>query len=413
MSERSGRLWRVRLLWGLGLGLLLSGGVMVHALAGSAHPVADAGDDFNAVTGVPASLDGSDSFDPDAGLLTFRWRLQHAPKGSAATLTDPTQPNPTFTPDVPGKYKFKLVVTNGSHDSPPAHVTVTAFAPGTAPPNARLGQDQRGFGGTPVMLDGSASDDPEGEPLILLWSFTKIPHGSVLTDANLVFRDTATPSFTPDVHGTYRIALQVSDDALTDDAIVEVVVGSTPGPNADAGQDQIVEGLRPVTLDGRGSNDPDGESAPMSYAWWLVARPPGSALASGDLQHATTATPTFTPDVVGTYIFRLQVSDGAISDADNVLIEVTPQMNRPPVAENDAAVTDENASVGITVLGNDVDPDGDPLTLTGVTPGANGGTAAITGVTVTYTPPPTWSAPTPSPTRSATGAAGRPRRPSR
>jgi len=391
VSRRSGRLWRTRLLWGLSLILLLTGGVLIHALAAPpARPVADAGDNVNAATGVSTILDGSESFDPDARLLTFRWRLQRAPGGSVATLADPTRPNPTFTPDVPGMYKFELVVTSGSQNSLSAHVTVTAFAPGSAPPNARPGWDQSGFVGTPVGLDGSASDDPEGAPLTFRWSFTRIPHGSALTDADLAARDTATPLFIPDVRGTYRLTLRVSDGTLTDDAIVEVVVSPTPGPNADAGPDRLVEGLGPVTLDGRSSHDPDGTPSPVSYSWWLVARPPGSALTSGDLQQATTATPTFTPDVVGAYIFRLSVSDGAQSDADNVLIEVTPLTNHPPVAGDDAAVTDENASVGITVLGNDMDPDGDPLTITSAQ-GTNGGTATINGATVTYTPPLNWS----------------------
>ncbi len=104
----------------------------------------------------------------ECALLTFRWTLEGAPSGSAATLADPTQPNPTFTPDLPGPYGFSLVVNNGAYDSPPAYVTVTAFAPGTAPPNARPGRDQRGFVGAPVRLDGSASDDPEGAPLTFL-----------------------------------------------------------------------------------------------------------------------------------------------------------------------------------------------------------------------------------------------------
>lgn len=205
----------------------------------------------------------------------------------------------------------------------------------------------------------------------------------------------------------------MSDGALTDEANVEVLVGLTPGLNADAGPDQLVTGFGPVTLDGRDSNDPDGGPAPVSYSWWLVARPPDSALTSDVLQDATTATPTFTPDVVGSYIFRLSVSDGAAGDADNVLVEVAPQVNRQPVAQDDTAVTDVNAPVGITVLGNDTDPNGDPLTITGVTQGTNGGTVAINGATVTYTPPLNWSAPTVSPTRSATDAAGPPRPPSR
>lgn len=399
MSGRSGRFWRAKLLWGLSVGVLLSGGVMVHALApfdpaGAGHdatvrvsrPVANAGDDFNAVTETPTTLDGSASFDPDARLLTFHWRLQHAPRGSAATLVDPTQPNPTFTPDVPGKYKFELVVSNGSQDSRPAHVTVTAFEPGHAPPNARLDRDQSGFVGTPVLFDGSASNDPEGAPLTFLWSFTKIPHGSVLTNANIAARDTATPSFTPDVRGEYRLALQVSDGTHMDEATVEVDVRVHVGPNADAGPDQLVTGLVPVTLDGSGSHDPDGGPAPLQFEWWLVSRPPGSALTTDALQNATTAIPTFTPDVAGQYVFRLRVSDGADADADNVLIEVVPgPTNRPPIAQDDVATTDEDAPVVISVLGNDSDPDGDPLTITGVTQGTKGG-VSIGGVTVTYTP---------------------------
>ncbi|HWR21772.1 MAG TPA: tandem-95 repeat protein, partial [Verrucomicrobiae bacterium] len=404
MSARSGRLWRARCLWGLSLGLVLSGGVMVHALtpsdlAGSTlnasvhvgRPVAHAGDNFNAATGTPTTLDGSASFDQDARLLTFRWRLQHAPRGSAATLVDSTQPNPTFTPDVPGRYKFELVVTNGSRDSSPAYVKMTAFASGTAPPNARPGRDQSGFVGTPVALDGGESDDPEDALLLFVWSFRRVPPHSSLTSADIVGRDTAMPSFIPDVRGEYRLLFQVSDGVLTDEAIVLVVADSLVGPHADAGPDQLVEGLGPITLDGRDSNDSDGRPSPVSYSWRLVARPPGSALTTDALQHATTVTPTFTPDVLGAYIFRLQVSDGSSTDEDNVLIEVASQVNHPPIAQDDAAVTDENAPVGITVLGNDMDPDSDPLTITDVTQGANGGTVAINGVTATYTPPANWS----------------------
>jgi len=400
MRKRAAGRWRASILWGLGLGLLLlSGGVVGRAQTASkvagpvgdarvrvSGPVARAGEDYNAVTGAPTTLDGSDSFDPNKGLLTFTWKLTRRPRSSTAALADPTRPNPTFTPDLPGQYRFTLVVNNGERDSRRDRVTVTAFAPGNAPPNAHPGPDQWGFVGTPVVLDGSDSDDPEGAPLTFLWSFTSLPLGSALTNANLAARDTAGPSFIPDVPGTYRITLRVSDGALTDDAIVGVVVSPTPGPNADAGPDQVVTGLAPVTLDGRGSNDPDGGPSPLSYSWWLVSRPPGSALASDALQDATTATPTFTPDVVGPYIWRLHVSDGASSDEDNVLIEALQgTANQPPVAQDDVATTDEDVPVIISVLGNDSDPDGDPLTITGVTQGAKGG-VSIGGVNVTYTP---------------------------
>jgi VCBS repeat-containing protein len=57
----------------------------------------------------------------------------------------------------------------------------------------------------------------------------------------------------------------------------------------------------------------------------------------------------------------------------------------PPVANPDTAEVDEDASVIIDVLGNDTDPNGDPLTVTGAT--APNGTVVINGDgTLTFTP---------------------------
>ncbi|MEO8451735.1 MAG: Ig-like domain-containing protein, partial [Gemmatimonadota bacterium] len=62
--------------------------------------------------------------------------------------------------------------------------------------------------------------------------------------------------------------------------------------------------------------------------------------------------------------------------------------NQGPVATDDAAATPEDSPVSIAVLGNDSDPDSDPLTVTAVTQPANG-TATINsaGTAVSYSPP--------------------------
>ncbi|MFN7782067.1 MAG: Ig-like domain-containing protein [Lysobacterales bacterium] len=68
--------------------------------------------------------------------------------------------------------------------------------------------------------------------------------------------------------------------------------------------------------------------------------------------------------------------------------QLGPQVlvNRAPLAANDSATVDRNASaVSIAVLGNDSDPDGDTLTITATTAPANG-TATISGRNVLYTP---------------------------
>ena len=57
-----------------------------------------------------------------------------------------------------------------------------------------------------------------------------------------------------------------------------------------------------------------------------------------------------------------------------------------PTANNDTAVTFEATAVTINVLANDVDPDGDQLTVTSVGPAAHGTVINNGNGTVTYTP---------------------------
>jgi hypothetical protein len=60
--------------------------------------------------------------------------------------------------------------------------------------------------------------------------------------------------------------------------------------------------------------------------------------------------------------------------------------NKPPVARDDSTSTVENVPVTINVISNDVDPDGDALTITAVTQPANGTAANNGDGTITYTP---------------------------
>ena len=99
------------------------------------------------------------------------------------------------------------------------------------------------------------------------------------------------------------------------------LVAGNSAPVANAGPDQSVDVGTAVTLDGTGSSDPDGD--PLSYNWAFVSRPSGS---SASLSGASTATPTFTPDVEGDYLVELTVSDGnGGSDTDQVTVTAMPE----------------------------------------------------------------------------------------
>ncbi|MGW8323763.1 MAG: PKD domain-containing protein, partial [Thermodesulfobacteriota bacterium] len=73
-------------------------------------PVADAGDDFQALVDSRVCLDGSGSHDPDReGSITFSWSQLEGP---LVTLDGSDSDSPCFTPSVDGDYVFVLTVSD-------------------------------------------------------------------------------------------------------------------------------------------------------------------------------------------------------------------------------------------------------------------------------------------------------------
>jgi hypothetical protein len=88
----------------------------VTVTADNSPPTANPGGPYNGLTGIPVSLSGSASSDPDAGqTLSFAWDLGDGSLGSGATL------NHTYT--APGNYIVSLTVT----DNGPPPLSHTAF----------------------------------------------------------------------------------------------------------------------------------------------------------------------------------------------------------------------------------------------------------------------------------------------
>ncbi len=82
-----------------------------------------------------------------------------------------------------------------------------------------------------------------------------------------------------------------------------------------------------VTLDARASSDANND--PLSYAWTLVSAPSSSTLLM--LSAATSARPSFVPDVAGVYNFNLVVSDGRANSAPvAVAVQVQPRQVTAP-----------------------------------------------------------------------------------
>ncbi|HEX9638853.1 MAG TPA: S8 family serine peptidase, partial [Acidobacteriota bacterium] len=80
-------------------------------------------------------------------------------------------------------------------------------------------------------------------------------------------------------------------------------------------------------------------------------------------------------------------------DALAAVMRALELANQAPLAADDSASTEADTPVLIDVLANDSDPDGDPLTVTGVTDPPNGSATNNGDGTVTYTPDPGFASP--------------------
>jgi hypothetical protein len=89
-------------------------------------PVADAGPDQAVPMGTTVDLDGNASADADGDTLSYFWILTSMPAESTASLTGSATAGPSFVADLAGVYEAELVVNDGTVDSPPDTVSVTA-----------------------------------------------------------------------------------------------------------------------------------------------------------------------------------------------------------------------------------------------------------------------------------------------
>ncbi len=332
-------------------------------------PTADAGSDQSVQMPAVVTLDGSASSDSDGDLLTYAWSFDNVPIGSTITaLDDATVVKPTFSPDVAGNYTISLIVNDGLSDSSADTVTITAGLD-NVPPVANAGADRGVITGRLVTLNGNGSSDANGDSLTYSWSIVSVAPASTvsaLSDPAVVY-----PSFTPDVDGTYVFSLVVSDGEFTSGAdSVTVTAAANAVPVANAGADQTAPKGITVQLDGSLSSDANGDT--LTYLWGVTSVPGGSSVSG--LVNDTSITPSFTPDIVGDYVFNLTVNDGDVSSTqDTVVITAT---NTAPVAN---AGGDQATVSGALVQlsgGNSSDLNGDSITYSWTLTTKPGGSSA-------------------------------------
>ena len=241
--------------------------------------------------------------------------------------------------------------------------TTTTKQPVGEAPIADAGPASTYTADQPVLLDGGSSYDPDGDELTYVWSFGRLPEGSLLEDASFTVNNASesNTSFLPDTSGTYIVELVVIDSQEMSSEPDSVIMTVTEGqlPMANAGNDVSVTEGETASLSGAGSADPLGRS--LTYQWSIADKPETSALTNVD--SPTSMDTTLTPDVAGVYLLSLTVNNGindSIPDVTVVRVSSANPMAPTAVAGEDLLDLEDCTAIQLNGSGS-FDPNGDSL----------------------------------------------------
>ena len=273
-------------------------------------PTADAGGPYISQVGKTFTINAGDSSTPTgSNIIDWYWDLNND------GTWDKYGKRTTVSFQNTGIYTIKLLVVNDKafYDDDTTTVTITTV---NNPPVANAGGQYSGMIGENIQLDGSASYDPDDNPLSYEWDVdddgTYDLTGSIV---NVTYYEA----------GTFNVVLKVSDGQYsdTDTATVTISSPSPPPTNdppvADADGPYECYVNTGVLLDASGSYDPDGSID--SYKWDIDND--GVWDVFGESVNVTFHT-------VGTFTVKLNVTDDDGASAEDTTVVTVRESPSPP-----------------------------------------------------------------------------------
>ncbi len=197
------------------------GGVITVEINGEVNsaPVADAGINQTLIAGNTVTLDGSASSDLDGDALSYQWSLIGKPAASQAVLSNATASSASYNADIEGDYVAQLIVNDGTVDSAPSQVLITAL-PQSQPPVLSLIGHRNIEPGSTLALTLTATD-PNGDAIIFSAQSLPLPDGATLDGETgaFVFKPTADQA-----GSTIDITFIASDGDLIDTETVSFTI---------------------------------------------------------------------------------------------------------------------------------------------------------------------------------------------
>jgi hypothetical protein len=319
--------------------------------AGNQPPAVDAGIAVTVPLTAGASLDGTvtdDGLPNPPATVTVTWSKVSGP--GAVTFGNANSIDTTASFSLPGDYVLRLTASDGqvsNNDTVTVKVVVV-----NQPPVVNVGPNQNVEIGVPATLSAQVTDDGYPKPpgqVTVAWQKVSGPGTVNFTNATSA---NTTAGFS--ALGAYVLRVTASDSVLSaSDEITITVLPTNTAPTVNAGGDQLVGRNDGATLIGSVSDDGLPNPPAQVAVTWSKTSGPGTVTFTA--ANAMTTTASF--GAMGVYLLRFTVSDGALSNFDEVTITVGPP-NQPPTVN---AGPDQTVKLTATVtLTGTVSDDGIP-----------------------------------------------------
>jgi PKD repeat protein len=266
-------------------------------------PLADAGPDQTAAAGQELLFDGGASRDLDGQVAEYQWDFGDGQSASGKKTAHSYASS--------GRFTARLMVKDNTGqdaavDFDEAIITVNGQ------PTAQAGHDWIIAPGGSVLLDGSASSDPDPDSLAYEWRFSDGKGAASTARTSRIFEQP----------GSYTAILTVNDRSMTANAIDRdtLLIRVNSAPIANAGKN-IHSCDKTLLFEGTNSTDPDGD--PLTYAWDFGdgTKPVEGARVLHDFARG------------GSYPVILTVDDGLALKNSRHSNAITVKIDEPPIAD--------------------------------------------------------------------------------
>lgn len=282
----------------------------VHVVKENTPPVADAGPDRRALAGRRVVLSAVNSSDAEGAIASFTWRQLEGPP---VTFSDPGVAAPTFEVPSPPEgesacalvFEVEVADSEGLKSRDTCIVNVSSQ---DVPPVANAGPDRVAAPGATVVLDGSASSDPDDGIAFAYWEQVDGPLVDLLDGGTLAPSFTAPAASVMPVSLAFRLVVTDARGLSSKDFCIVNVSSAGVNLVASAGEDRSVSGGTTVQLDGSGSVSSTGTSGTIPAARWRQIGGPPVTIANPAALVTTFAAPAGSASGT-TLVFRLIVTD--------------------------------------------------------------------------------------------------------